>query len=247
MFLTHNQPIMNLDHLVDTESLMAMKPFISAFVARNFHLLKPNKFISGNFDSGEKGIYDYFLEYKNNLHSLPENLQPVVQNLINNDLFGNWIVFEQDVATGNFLITLRYIGQSYQTKHLASQCVALPEDSQMQFFYDWLDGQQIFNQYGRVAMFVNFQHSVGKMHVDYYNSRDANHDEFIWIGFSAHKKLFVYDPTTQQKVYATGHCNWFNTGNWHGTDPVEQACYSIRIDGVFSQEFKRRMSQSTPD
>jgi hypothetical protein len=246
MFLTNNQAIYNFDHLVDIESLIKLRPYISGFVARNFHLLKPNKFISGNFDSGKKGIYDHFLEYKENLDSLDPTLKDMIQTLIDYDKFGNWVIFENETVTGNCVINCRYLKKSYKLKHLASECVAVPEDVEMTAFYHWLDNQHIFDQYGRVAMFVNLQNCFNPMHVDHYDSRDANNDEFVWISFSSHKRFFVYDAITKEKIYAKGHCNWFNTGNWHGTDPAEQACYSIRVDGVFSQQFRQAMNRTAP-
>lgn len=242
MYLTCQQPYINFDHLVDINALMSIKPLISAFIAKHFYLVKPTNLYASNIDTGEQGILDYLGQYKENLQNLCDSdLQPVVQNLIDTGDFGKWIMFEKDVATSNFTIQLRP-STEYKSKHLSALCNPIREDKKFSFFYQWLDAQNIFQEYGRVVSYINFQHTFTKMHVDYHDSKNLNSDEFIWLGFSKHKNLYIYDESTKTKTYVQGTCNWFNTGNWHGTDPSEQSCYSIRVDGVFSKEFKQKFS-----
>lgn len=241
MFLTHNRPFLNLDHLLDIDSLLAIKPYISAFIARNHHLLKPSKFRSGHFNGREHGINDYQDQFKADPNIIADpNLREIVTDLLNCDQFGNYIVFEQDVAAGTFSITPRY-GLDYYTKHHAAECVALPEDQQFAFFYEWLDRQDIFSEYGRVTLFINYTGVHTAVHTDYVNSSQPSVDEFVWINFSPdRKKFYLVNNETDEKIYSSGYCNWFNTSNHHGTDPTKQSCYSLRVDGSFSDTFRQR-------
>ena len=59
MFLAHNQPFLNFDHLVDVNGLLAIKPYVSAFIAKNHHLLKPTKFYGNLFKDHSLGTHDY--------------------------------------------------------------------------------------------------------------------------------------------------------------------------------------------
>ena len=109
------------------------------------------------------------------------------------------------------------------------------------FFYEWLNSQNIFSDFGRVSLFINYQGASGTLHHDYPDASNPNQDEFILINFNPKsKKFYLIDNNTDEKVYLTGHCNWFNTSNIHGSDPVPQACYSLRVDGLFSDAFKQR-------
>jgi len=241
MFLAHNQPFLNFDHLVDVNRLLAIKPYVSAFIAKNHHLLKPTKFYGSLFKDGSLGTHDYQDEFNTDPGIIADpKLREVVSELCKSDQFANYIVFEQDVTACTFTITSRY-ALDYVTKHHATECVALPEDTQLAFFYDWLDRQEIFSDYGRTTLFINYPGGYSPIHTDYADASRPALDEFIWIDFAPNrKKFFLLDVKTDQKIYPSGHCNWFNTNTHHGSDPAPQACYSLRVDGVFSEAFKQR-------
>lgn len=241
MFLAHNQPFLNFDHLIDISALLAIKPYVSAFIAKNHHLLKPTKFHGALFKDGSLGTHDYQDEFKTNPDVIADpKLRAVVTDLLKCDQFANYIVFEQDVTACTFTITSRY-ALDYETKHHATRCVALPEDTQLAFFYEWLDRQAIFSDYGRTTLFINYPGAHNVVHTDYVDASRPAPDEFIWIDFApGRKKFYLLDNKTNQKIYSPGHCNWFNTNNRHGSDPAPQACYSLRVDGLFSDTFKQR-------
>ena len=241
MFLTHNHPFLNFDHLLDIDGLRAIKPYISAFIAKNHHLLKPTKFRRSHFKGGEYGVSDYQDKFKADPNIIADpKLREIVTDLVNCDQFGNYIVFEQNIAAGTFSLGLRYC-LDYDTKHHATECVALPEDKQFAVFYEWLDRQDIFSEYGRVTLFINYTGVHTAVHTDYMDTSQPNQDEFVWINFSPdNKKFYLVDNKTNEKIYSPGYCSWFNTSNYHGSEPVEQACYSLRVDGLFSDTFRQR-------
>ena len=187
------------------------------------------------------GVNDYQDQFKANPDIIADpKLRKIMLDLLACDQFGNYIVFEQDVVAGTFSMVPRYC-LNFDTKHNANECVALPEDKNFAFFYEWLNSQNIFSDFGRVSLFINYQGASGTLHHDYPDASNPNQDEFILINFNPKsKKFYLIDNNTDEKVYLTGHCNWFNTSNIHGSDPVPQACYSLRVDGLFSDAFKQR-------
>lgn len=246
MYNVFNHPTINLDPFIDIKSLIAMKPIVSAFAARNMHLAKPLKLKQTNFyNSDLKGIIDYQEEFKENPQSFdnPE----LLQNLIDNDLFGSYIVFEKDILYGTKSLYLRYFPGSYHSKHLADACVRLPEDAQFTFFYDWLEKQNIFEQYGRVQFFINDAGAETPMHRDwpseFLDGIEDSADQFIWITLDLRKTLYVWDETTDKTYYTQGHCNWFNSKALHGAKSSPYASYSIKVDGTFTQEFISKIKQ----
>jgi hypothetical protein len=47
---------------------------------------------------------------------------------------------------------------------------------------------------------------------------------------------------TDEKLYVESYSAWFDTVNqFHGTDPGEGITFSIRVDGIFNDEFRRRI------
>jgi hypothetical protein len=241
MFLTSNQPFLNFDNIVDIASLLQLKPYFSAFVANNLHLLKPTKLGSGNFlDPNTLGVNDFHSKFDQAQHSIDDPvLRETLKELYQKDLYGNYLMFEHNIIASPLTMLLRY-SKDYTQKHLAEQAIALPHDKNFEFFYTWLDQQDIFEQYGRVCFFVNYPGSASPIHRDWADSDSANSDEFLWLNFGQHKKFFLYEPDVNKKTYITGHANWFNTGNFHGSEPVQYACYTMRVDGVFSDAFRKK-------
>ena len=40
-----------------------------------------------------------------------------------------------------------------------------------------------------------------------------------------------------KKQYLNGEINTFDNATWHGSDPAKYSCFTIRIDGLFSDDF----------
>jgi len=66
--------------------------------------------------------------------------------------------------------------------------------------------------------------------------------EFIWLRTNLRKKFYMLNYTTGEKVYVDGHSAWFDTVNqFHGCEGCDGLSFSIRIDGVFTEEFRSRI------
>ncbi|HEX8379451.1 MAG TPA: hypothetical protein VF619_02740, partial [Allosphingosinicella sp.] len=74
-----------------------------------------------------------------------------------------------------------------------------------------------------------------------HDSADLCH-EFIWMRTNFDKPFYMLDPETGKKVYVEGHSAWFDTVNqFHGADASGGLSWSIRIDGRFDEDFRRRI------
>ena len=84
--------------------------------------------------------------------------------------------------------------------------------------------------------------------------------EFVWIrtGVGPVKRFFVRDADGEKRyVHGGGEvngeadgsfsppspesaaaCVWFDDHHCHCTDTIDEACYSIRVDGVFTDAFR---------
>ena len=66
--------------------------------------------------------------------------------------------------------------------------------------------------------------------------------EFIWFRTNLNKPFYMLNHRTKEKLYVESYSAWFDTVNqFHGTDPQEGLSFSIRVDGLFTDEFKRRI------
>lgn len=228
-----NQLIINLDSLVDVEGLLALRPRISALIANNPGYIRPTKYAS-IYTNNMPGIHDFSEKVKANLDNL-ENKNDIV-DLVNNDALGTYLLFEEEelTAEGSFSFTLLYEDEK-------NNVIPTDVNQKFDFLYEWLDKQDMFEKYQRIGFFVSWKNTHTFVHTDWNGEGDAWHS--LHINFNKSKQLFLVDPESGEKTYLTGHCNWFDTRNWHGTDPVAQSCYSLRVIGKFKPEFLTRIQK----
>ncbi|WP_431850709.1 hypothetical protein [Allosphingosinicella sp.] len=63
--------------------------------------------------------------------------------------------------------------------------------------------------------------------------------EFIWFRTNLDKPFYMLNPETGERLDVAGHSAWFDTVNqYHGADHTGALSFSIRVDGVFSDEFR---------
>ena len=64
--------------------------------------------------------------------------------------------------------------------------------------------------------------------------------EFVWFRTNLRKPFYMFDHRTGEKLYVESHSAWFDTVNqYHGSDPCDGLSFSVRVDGRFTDEFRR--------
>lgn len=64
--------------------------------------------------------------------------------------------------------------------------------------------------------------------------------EFVWFRTNLRKPFYMLNHETGAKKYVESYTAWFDAVNqFHGTDAVEGLSFSIRVDGVFTDEFRK--------
>lgn len=123
----------------------------------------------------------------------------------------------------------------YNKKHLRDFCTDTPAAKSFEFFFQWLDRQQIFSEYGRAILFINEPGTSTTLHRD-YPFPTSYKNQFVWITLGKTKNFFIQEDNGS-KHYVTSRCALFDNANWHGSDPCKYASWSLRVDGVFSPQF----------
>ena len=66
--------------------------------------------------------------------------------------------------------------------------------------------------------------------------------EFIWFRTNFDKPFYMLNPETGEKLYVRSHSAWFDTVNqYHGADASPGLAFSIRVDGIFTDDFRAQM------
>lgn len=84
---------------------------------------------------------------------------------------------------------------------------------------------------------VTFEH-----HHPPVDSNDASKpSEFIHIRPNLLRPIYIRDSETLEKHYVNARVAYWNDQDRHGGDPVFTPAYAIRVDGVFTKEFRDKI------
>jgi hypothetical protein len=117
----------------------------------------------------------------------------------------------------------------------------------------WVNGlveQNIISQIGRVLFFHCDHNGLGFEHRDLdadngvfsKDSYTAHNNEFIHIRYRTKRGFYIWDPNTQNKHYVNSHAGFWNDQDWHGGDSIDEQDYALRVDCVFTDEFRKKLS-----
>ncbi len=97
-----------------------------------------------------------------------------------------------------------------------------------------------FESTGRVLIIYDNSATPVPAHRD-HTSADVCH-EFVWFRTSLEKPFYVLNGRTEERRYVESYSAWFDTVNqFHGSDPADTLTFSIRVDGRFGRDFRRRI------
>jgi hypothetical protein len=101
-----------------------------------------------------------------------------------------------------------------------------------------------FKATGRMLIMYDHVATTVPAHRDHLNSNICH--EFIWFRTNLNKPFYVLNHLTNEKLYVESYSAWFDTVNqFHGADPQNGLSFSIRVDGIFTDEFRRRIPVAT--
>jgi hypothetical protein len=99
-----------------------------------------------------------------------------------------------------------------------------------------------FEKYGRMLIIFDNEGKEVPAHRDHLNPDVCN--EFIWFRTNLSKPFYVMNNETGEKKYVESYSAWFDTVNqYHGSEAAEGLTFSIRVDGVFTDEFREHIPQ----
>ena len=97
-----------------------------------------------------------------------------------------------------------------------------------------------FRETGRIIIMYDDSGRAVTAHRD-HDSAELCH-EFIWFRTNLSKPFYMLNPDTGEKLYVSSHSAWFDTVNqYHGADGSGGLSFSIRVDGIFTDDFRSRI------
>jgi hypothetical protein len=226
-----NQAYLALDQYLNTKKFDTIVDDIIIGIAKSKYASGPTNPGPGYVDKQKKSVSEI---YSLILHDSNHPYHNTIKNL------KNWepLTFIQykwpSHSLGQCLVLRQSESNNYSTKGKSSKCSDQPIMSNFTSFMKWLEEENIFDEIGRIVIFLNEPGSCSIEHKDYVDGISRK-DQFVWICPLGNKKFYVRDDT--EKVYLKSRFCYFDNANIHGSDPAEQNTFSIRVDGIFSKSF----------
>ena len=119
---------------------------------------------------------------------------------------------------------------------LWQQSEAAEEFSELMDFIETLP----FKSKGRMLIMYDIDANPVPAHRDHL-STDICH-EFLWFRTNLKKPFYMLNHKTNEKLYVDTYTAWFDSVNqFHGSDACKGLAFSIRVDGVFNDEFRKQI------
>jgi len=127
-----------------------------------------------------------------------------------------------------------------------------PESKYFPNVVKWVENlinKNIFDYIGRVIFFhceaggIPFEHRD----LDIKNGLNVvkpHRNEFIHIRPNTKKPFYLWDPTNKNKIFINTRAAWWNDVDWHGGEPIMEQSYGLRIDGKFTESFRKELKIS---
>jgi hypothetical protein len=97
----------------------------------------------------------------------------------------------------------------------------------------------VFKEFGRVIVFRNLKNVPVGIHRDYFfNPAGLKLHSMNFQFGRTDRPFFLFDEKTREKVYVNNtRAYTFNDVDMHGLDAEDYDAYTVRVDGVFTDEF----------
>lgn len=104
----------------------------------------------------------------------------------------------------------------------------------------------VFEDIGRVIFFHCEADGIPFEHRDLDANNGMNiikphRNEFIHVRPNTKKAFYIWDPEHKNKVYLNTRAAWWNDVDWHGGEKIMEQSYSLRIDGRFTDKFRKTL------
>lgn len=111
----------------------------------------------------------------------------------------------------------------------------------------------IFKSLSRVTIFALDANGIPWEHRDPENPTTGTFDpnaeikyteltEFIHVKTDNDRPFYMIDPVTKNRVYINTRVAWWDERDWHGGEPINRPSYTVRVNGRFTDEFKKQIN-----
>ena len=141
----------------------------------------------------------------------------------------------------DYLSLRKYTGDEWWMRRYSRFCEWTPEIHQFPGLQQFLESLPLA-ELGRVTLIVNRPFCDVEVHADRKPEQD-HFDHFIHLTPDYRdKQFFLYDTEKCEEIPVNSNAIFFNHAAYHGVHCKGHRSYSIKVDGVFSDELLQKMN-----
>ena len=242
----------DLDNIIDVETWKGLHPTICKGLVLSKHKKEGNLYTCAGIEASphygyRKFTYQAIAEY----NALPTN-HPIkvvgeeLGGIGNRDQFVQYLKLALGAYDCYQFIFLKTEEGGWETRF--DEKAWTPD---AEFFPElklWLDNlvtTGIFKHLGRIIFFKQEHDTMPGIHRDLYQGTATDYPmhrhEFIHLTPDANKGMFLWNATTDTRTMIECRASFWNDLDWHSASPSPEQTYSLRIDGIFTDEFRQQL------
>jgi hypothetical protein len=234
------KPYISAEHLIDMSGIIALEKEICYGIARS-------EVLAGIYGPGIKDshIYGNFLSCMHKFN-IDDNISMEERKTFNSltrnqkSLFFKLYNGLYSASTTVYLRTFKEEGlNSYLGKSKADKTIETDNAKYFPNLMKWISALP-FAEIGRVLFFLHEHDCKLLVHRDGVKYT-PHKNEFLWINPCGVKSFFIYDEEKDIEHVVDSKAVFFNDLDMHGGHPNSKLTWSLRIDGVFKDEFRRQL------
>ncbi len=225
----NNKPFIDCDAHLDIAGLQSLHEEICVGIAQSkilpAVLPSAKNHLDRYIDPKEKNeIFKKFI-------SLPREAGPLYLKLRTGWYCGSSVVYIRDMIDNSW--------NAFENKMYSSKTKWHENAEYFPGLKQWLETLP-FKEIGRVLFWLTENDCDMYPHRDNFEYKEHS-NEFIWFNPTGEKRFYIYDEEHALKVPVTSKSAFFNDLDVHGVDRANKIQYTLRVDGVFTDEFRQQL------
>jgi hypothetical protein len=247
-----NKPYINLDPYLDIAGLKSIHYQICKGIVLSDYKKEGNIVRPGGFDNAYDLTFKPTFQALDEYYALPEDheIRRVGQEIGDENTNRDKFVLYLKLALGAYdpyqFIFLKTEEGGWESRFEEKQWT--PDVKYFPELRKWLEKlieDNIFQHLGRIIIFKAEHDGKTSLHrdlvypdeTDYFDHRH----EFIHLRTRLDRPFYIWDREKDRRILTDAHAIFFNDQDWHNGGEANVQTFSIRIDGVFTQEFRKKI------
>jgi hypothetical protein len=245
------QLFIDLEKYIDLEKFDSLQPSIcrGMAIAQHLGVYGLQMYHAGTVNPYALGLdINPLSEVYNHWNSLPDN-DPL--KVAGKDLNYNQLTTYLKFSSGAYdhYTLYKVLDNDYSTNGVGIVGSHFPE------LVDWVHSLKdlgIFKSLYSVTIFALDAGGIPWEHRDPENPTTETFDpnveikyteitEFIHVKTDCDRPFYIIDPVSKKRVSINTRVAWWDERDWHGGEPISRPTYTIRVNGRFTDEFKKQI------